>query len=73
MTDKHTKKPDDAEIGEGSYEGAREYDEKAAAFVRKQGEAGIEAKAREAEQALAGSQGAELAAAEARGRSKART
>jgi hypothetical protein len=56
MTDK-TQTPGDQIQGEGNYDAARKFDEEERAFVKK---GGVEQKAREAEEALDGPEGADL-------------
>ena len=56
MTDKNRIPPDQIQ-GEGNYDAARKFDDEERAFVRK---GGIEEKAKEAEQALDGPEGADL-------------
>jgi hypothetical protein len=56
MTDK-SKIPSSQIQGEGNYDAARKFDEEERAFVKK---GGVEVKAKEAEQALDGPEGADL-------------
>lgn len=60
----------DKQIGEGSYEGARDYRARTETFLAKDGES-VDAKAREAAAALDGKEGEALRAAEEEGRSHA--
>jgi hypothetical protein len=64
MDDK-AKKKDDRVEGEGSYSGTRDYNEATAKFLKK---GKVEEAAREAKRALESKEGAELEAAEAKGR-----
>ena len=61
---------DDKMQGEGNYDAAREYDEKAAAFAKDKAKVGKAAQA--AKQALDSPEASELAAAEKAGKSHAR-
>ena len=61
----------DEEIGEGNYKAAREYDEAQAAFAADKGR--VEKAAKDAEQALDGPEAAALSAAEAEGKSHAKS
>jgi hypothetical protein len=60
------------EIGEGSYKGARDYADSTKAFLKAEGKR-VTTRARQAEKALEGEEGAALEAAEAEGRSHARS
>jgi len=64
--------PSGDEMGEGSYEGARDYHKRTAQFLKSEGKQ-VAARARQAKKALEGEEGAELEAAEAEGRSRARS
>lgn len=59
------------EFGEGSYKGARDYADRTKAFLKSEGKR-VTSRARQAKKALEGEEGAELEAAEAEGRGRAR-
>jgi hypothetical protein len=62
--------PENANQGEGNYEAAREYDEKATAFAKDKGK--VQEAAQAAKTAVESGEGAELNAAEQEGKAKAR-
>lgn len=63
---------DRKDIGEGSYEGSRDYHERTEAFLAKKGK-DVENLARKAEEALDGEEGESLKEAEQEGRSHAKS
>ncbi len=65
-----TKNPENSPLGEGNYDAAREYDEKATAFAKDK--AKVQDAAQAAKVAIESNEGAQLNAAEQEGKAKAR-